>query len=76
MAGDLNARTGTRRDYIICDRYIDSMDDDEYLPDVQSNRLFMDNGCSSHGLKLLDLCKYNSLRFANGRLSDNTDCFT
>ena len=76
MAGALNSRTGTRRDYIICDRYIDSMDDDEYSPDVHSNRLSMDNGRNSHGLKRLDLCKSNSLRIANGRLSDNTDCFT
>jgi len=72
LAGDLNARTGTRRDYIICD----SMDDDEYSPDVQSNRLSMDKGRNSHGLKLLDLCKANSFRIANGRLSDNIDCFT
>ena len=57
LAGALNARPGTRRDYIICDRYIDSMDDDEYSPDVQSNRVSMDNGRNSHGLKLLDFVK-------------------
>ena len=39
-------------------------DDEEYSPDVQSNHLSMDNGCSSHGLKLLDyfvkqyVCEY------------------
>ena len=76
LAADLNACTGTRRDNIICDRYFDSMDDDEYSPDVHSNRLSMDNGRNSHGLKLLDLCKAKSFRIANGRLSDNIDCFT
>ena len=59
MAGALNSRTGTRRDYIICDRYIDSMDDDEYSPDVQSNPLSMENGRNSHCLKLLDFFKAN-----------------
>ena len=39
-------------------------DDEEYSPDVQSNHLSMDNGWSSHGLKLLDyfvkqyVCEY------------------
>ena len=32
----------------------------------------MDNICSAHGLKLLDLCKSTSLRIANGRLGN--DC--
>ena len=31
----------------------------------------MDNSCNSHGLKLIDLCKSNSIRIANGRLGED-----
>ena len=58
LAGDSNARTGTRRDNIICDRYFDSMDDDEYSPDVHSNRLSMDNGRISQRVKKEYECQY------------------
>jgi len=58
LARDSNARTGTRRDTIKCHRYFDSMDDDEYSPDVQSNRLSMDNGRSSQRVKKEYECQY------------------
>ena len=58
LAGGSNARTDTRRDNIICDRYFDSMDDDEYSPDVHSNRLSMDNGRSSQRVKKEYECQY------------------
>ena len=70
LCGDWNARVGngTRPDYIVCDRYVGSIDNDDYLPDVPLPRRSLDNICNSHGIKLLDLCKATSLRIANGRL--------
>ena len=40
LCGDWNARVGngSRPDYIVCDRYIDSIDDEEYLPDLPLQR--------------------------------------
>jgi exonuclease III len=73
LCGDLNARVGNgdRRDYIVCDRVVDFTDDVDYVPDCQLDRTSMDTGFNSHGVKLLDLCKATSLRFANGRLFDD-----
>ena len=74
LCGDWNARVGNgaRPDYVVCDRFIDYIDDEDYLPDIPLQRQSMDNVCNSHGLKLLDLCKATSLRIANGRLGN--DC--
>ena len=57
----------------MCDRTINFIDDDEYYPDTPCNRVSMDNSncCNSHGLKLIDLCKSNGLRIANGRLGED-----
>ena len=73
LCGDWNARVGngSRPDYIVCDRYVDSIDDDDYLPDVPLPRRSLDSTCNSHGIKLLDLCKSTSLRIANGRLGSD-----
>ena len=73
LCGDWNARVGngTRPDYIVCDRYVGSIDNDDYLPDVPLPRRSLDNICNSHGIKLLDLCKATSLRIANGRLGSD-----
>lgn len=70
LVGDWNARVGNgdRRDYIVCDQVVDGIDDDTYYPDTPLYRKSMDTTCNNHGLKLLDLCKANSLRIANGRL--------
>ena len=73
LCGDWNARVGngSRPDYIVCDRYVDSIDDDDYLPDVPLPRRSLDSTCNPHGIKLLDLCKSTSLRIANGRLGND-----
>ena len=74
LCGDWNARVGngSRPDFIPCDRVVENIDSDNYLPGSLSLRRSQDNVCNSHGLKLLDLCKSTSLRIANGRLgSDN-----
>ena len=59
LCDDWNARVGnsTRPNYFVCDRFIDSIDDEEYLPDLPLQRL-------------LDLCKSTSLRIANDRLGN------
>ena len=74
LCGDWNARVGngSRPDYVVCDRYIDDIDDKDYSPDLPLQRQSNDNICNSHGLKLLELCKSTSLRIANGRLGN--DC--
>ena len=73
LCGDWNARVGngSRSDYIAYDSIVNSIDDDDYLPDLPSARRSLDNVCNAHGLKLLDLCKSTSLRIANGRLGND-----
>ena len=73
LCGDWNARVGngSRPDSIVCDRYVDSIDDDDYLPDVPLPRRSLDSICNPHGIKLLDLCKSTSMRIANGRLGSD-----
>lgn len=73
ITGDCNARVGNgdRKDYIVCDSSINYIDDDSYCPDVPCDRVSMDTVCNPHGNKLLDLCKANSFRIANGRLGSD-----
>lgn len=73
LCGDWNARVGngSRPDYIAYDSIVNSIDDDDYLPDLPSARRSLDKVCNSHGLKLLDLCKSTALRIANGRLGND-----
>ena len=73
LCGDMNARVGngSRPDYIAFDRYVETIDGDDYSPDVPLPRRSLDSTCNSHGLCLLDLCKSTSLRIANGRLGSD-----
>ena len=73
LCSDWNARVGIGScpDYIVCDRYAGSIDDDDYLPDVPLPRRSLDSTCNPHGIKLLDLCKSTSMRIANGRLDSD-----
>ncbi|KAL4221122.1 hypothetical protein ACF0H5_019381 [Mactra antiquata] len=68
LLGDWNSRVGEREDFILFDRSIDSIDYDEYLPDVPLSRASCDKHCNNFGVKLLDLCKSYCLRIFNGRL--------
>ena len=73
IAGDLNARSNLHPDYVLDDgdmispiNQIDHYNIDEPLP-----RTNMDiSPVDSHGEKLLDLCKSQSLRILNGRFLD------
>ena len=73
VCGDFNARVGNskRHDYIVNDRIVDGIDNDDYIPDIPLDRISTDNGTNSHGLKMIDLCKSTSLHIANGRLHDD-----
>ena len=61
--GDYNARVGngSKKDYIVCDTHIDSVDDNDYEPDTPLPRQSQDNSCNALGVKLLDLCKSASI---------------
>ncbi len=77
LAGDLNARVGNKRDFIVCDRTVNLLNDQSYISDSQLPRNSMDSQTNCFGTKLLDMCKSLSLRIANGRLShDSFGAFT
>ena len=69
ICGDLNSRVGNEKDYVIFDNTanIDILPIDyktyEIIP-----RFSQDNTINTNGRKLLNFCKFNSLRIANGRL--------
>ena len=73
VVGDYNARVGNgaKKDYIVCDRFVEDIDDDAYEPDIPLARRSLDNGFNAQGVKLLDLCKATSVCIANGRLGDD-----
>jgi hypothetical protein len=68
LVGDWNSRVGIKHDFITCDIFDINIDDSDYVPDMPLRRASMDKSCNSFGVKVLDLCKANNLRIANGRL--------
>ena len=68
ICGDLNCPVGLKPDYIVCDRNTESIDDEEYIPDIPLVRASEDKISNGQGTKLLDLCKATALRIANGRI--------
>jgi len=52
IVGDWNSRVGSKRDYIVCDRYLDFVDYADYMPDIPSVRYTVDAVCNSHGHKI------------------------
>ena len=73
IAGDLNARTNLDPDYVLDegDTFSPISQIDHYIVDEPLSRTNMDSSpVDTHGEKLLDLCKSQSLRILNGRFLD------
>ena len=53
VCDDFKARVGNskRHDYIVNDKIVDGIDNDDYIPDIPLDRISMDNGTNSHVLK-------------------------
>ena len=68
IIGDMNSRVGVKMIFILRDQLNEFLDDDMYIPDTPLLRVSLDTRCSSHGIKLLDVCKSTCLRIINGRL--------
>ena len=80
LAGDLNARTNTREDFVDDnnDKHSPINDINSYKIDNPIKRNNKDNKeCDSHGEKLIEFCKTNYLRILNGRFrGDKYGSFT
>ena len=74
LCGDFNARTGNERDYVIFDNdaNIDILPID-YEMDTAMSRYSQDKKINAYGRKLLDFCKQNTVRIANGRLGSDKE---
>ena len=77
-AGDLNARTGIRDDFITNDSLSNSIDDllnvFNYEYDINIGpRRNMDKSINAYGRNLLSLCKSTGLRIVNGRHTGDPD---
>lgn len=78
LLGDLNARTGVLKDYVIDDCDLNVTDDDLYIVDENvGSRCNQDNVVNDRGTKLTELCIQSRLRILNGRtLGDSQGLFT
>ena len=72
IAGDFNARTGSKPDFIVSDSTISEPDENDYLFDTACSRASQDKTCNARGSQLLDICKSTDFLIANGRLGN--DC--
>ena len=72
ICGDFNSRIGNEKDYVIFDNdaNIDILSID-YETDEGMPRSSQDKIINADGRKLLDFCKLNTLRIANGRLGSD-----
>ena len=74
LAGDWNCRVGNRPDCVVCDRNVDNIDYNDYVPDSPSCRASVDNVCNTRGIKMLDFCKATGMRIANGLTGVDSEC--
>ena len=76
--GDFNGRVGEKLDFVTCDKNLENIDLEENIPDRPLARASLDKTCNNQGKRVLELCKSNQLRIANGRLGNvlNTSTFT
>ena len=78
LIGDLNSRTGGKKDFIVDDSELLDFED-TFSIDTPMRRCSLDRGSNRFGDCLLDLCKSLNIKILNGRLFLNTDkmtCFT
>ena len=70
IIGDFNGRIANKLDYIEQDRYVQTIDSYDYIPDVPLPRASIDTVSNAQGTQLLDLCKSTSVNIVNGRLDE------
>jgi hypothetical protein len=77
LAGDFNARTGNKQDFI-CNDNVDYMDFSEYYPrdGFDTERSSRDTEVNNFGESLLELCCSVGVHMLNGRYSDRPGEFT
>ena len=72
ICGDLNSRVGNEKDYVVFDNDANIIIlPIDYNIDVHIPRFSQDSIVNTNGRKLLDFCKLNSLRIANGRMGSD-----
>ena len=81
LAGDFNARIGTRQDFILHDSTYCTHLPPNYISDYPLTRISEDNTVNEYGRELLQLCKGSQLRIVNGRVGNDKGkgkymCFT
>ena len=74
IAGDLNARTNSEKDFVLDedDNFSPISDIDHYRNDIPIPRNNMDKGpCDNHGQRILEICRSQELRILNGRFKEH-----
>jgi hypothetical protein len=49
IAGDRNCRVRNKPDFVVCDRNVNEIDYDDYIPDVTLCRASQDSLCNARG---------------------------
>ena len=70
IIGDFNDRIANKLDYIEQDRYVQTIDSYDYIPDLPLPRASIDTVSNAQGTQLLDLCKSTSINIVYGRLDE------
>ena len=55
VGGNCNARTACKPDFVLNDRYIPELDEEDYQADCNLPRFSLDKGSNSHGNRLLHM---------------------
>jgi len=71
LIGGFNSRIGDKKDFVVFDSVNHCFDEFDYVPDYNMERASIDKNCNIFETKLLDLCRSNDLRVANGRLGND-----
>ena len=71
IIGDLNARVGSKHDFIENELILPDLLPDEYSSDTNLPRKTQDLKINSYGNELLNYCKQTGFRIMNGRLGED-----